>query len=171
MTAIRLPVPSIASVEKRCRAQYNTTDSGIAANRLVLSNRFCTGSRWPDSARAEQDDDVSTLLPELVRYQRNTGTPAHSLQRRLQRVSLKFLQRSTGLSRNTILRARRGPRIHPKSLQACASRHGHLLFVDDRRGRLGSVSEVDGRTDTFPDCPPSNKIEEALPYIRILKVT
>jgi hypothetical protein len=65
----------------------------------------------------EQDDDVSTLLPELVRYQRNTATPAQSLQQRLQQVSLKFLQRRTGLSRNTILRARRGERIHPKSLQ------------------------------------------------------
>jgi hypothetical protein len=65
----------------------------------------------------EQDDDVSTLLPELVRYQRNTCTPAQSLQQQLQQVSLKFLQRRTGLSRNTILRARRGEPVHPRSLQ------------------------------------------------------
>jgi len=59
MTAIRFPVPSIASVEKRWRAQYNTTDSGKPANRLARSNCFCTVSKWPDLARAEGNTQPS----------------------------------------------------------------------------------------------------------------
>lgn len=46
----------------------------------------------------EQDDDVSTLLPKLVRYERDTGILGQSLQQRLQPVSLKSLQRKTGLT-------------------------------------------------------------------------
>jgi methylphosphotriester-DNA--protein-cysteine methyltransferase len=55
----------------------------------------------------EQPEDISTLLPSLKRYERNTGTANQLLQERLQRMSLNALQTETGLSRNTILRARR----------------------------------------------------------------
>jgi len=65
----------------------------------------------------EQAEDISTLLPSLKRYERNTGTANQLLRERLQKMSLTALQRETGLSRNTILRARRGERVHPKSLQ------------------------------------------------------
>jgi hypothetical protein len=65
----------------------------------------------------EQAEDISTLLPSLKRYERNTGTASELLRERLQTMSLNVLQKKTGLSRNTILRARRGQRVHPKSLQ------------------------------------------------------
>lgn len=65
----------------------------------------------------EQADDISTLLPSLKRYERNASTANQLLRERLQKMSLNALQRNTGLSRNTILRARRGQRVYPKSLQ------------------------------------------------------
>jgi hypothetical protein len=65
----------------------------------------------------EQAEDISTLLPSLKRYERNTGTANRRLRERLQNMSLNTLQKETGLSRNTILRARRGQRVHAKSLQ------------------------------------------------------
>lgn len=65
----------------------------------------------------EQAEDISTLLPSLKRYERNTGTASELLRERLQKMSLNALQKETGLSRNTILRARRGLRIHPNSMQ------------------------------------------------------
>lgn len=65
----------------------------------------------------EQAEDISTLLPSLKRYQRSSGTANESLRKRLQKMSLNTLQKETGLSRNTILRARRGQHVHPRSLQ------------------------------------------------------
>jgi hypothetical protein len=42
---------------------------------------------------------------------------AGQMLQRLKEISLDALQRKTGLSRHTILRARRGERVHPRSLQ------------------------------------------------------
>jgi hypothetical protein len=72
----------------------------------------------------EQAEDISTLLPSLKCYERNTGTADESLRGRLQKMSLNTLQKETGLSRNTILRARRGQRVHPKSLQLLVRSRG-----------------------------------------------
>jgi len=65
----------------------------------------------------EQADDISTLLPSLKRYERNMGTAAESLRQVLHKMSLSALQRETGLSRHTILRAGQGERVYPRSLQ------------------------------------------------------
>jgi hypothetical protein len=65
----------------------------------------------------EQSDDISTLMPSLVRYGVNSGVAEETLRQRLQRVPLAFLERETGLSRHTILRARRGQPVHPRSLR------------------------------------------------------
>src|SRR5947207_4198525 len=65
----------------------------------------------------EQAENISTLLPSLKRYQQNIGTTNQSLRERLTKMSLDVLQNATGFSRNTILRARRGKRVHPTSLQ------------------------------------------------------
>jgi hypothetical protein len=46
------------------------------------------------------------------------GTAKQALHERSQRMSLKVLQKETGLSRNTIVRARRGQRVHPRSLES-----------------------------------------------------
>jgi hypothetical protein len=64
----------------------------------------------------EQAEDVSTLSPSLKRYEQNTGTISQLVRERLRKMSLNALQKKTGLSRNTIVRARRGQRVHPKSL-------------------------------------------------------
>jgi hypothetical protein len=65
----------------------------------------------------EQAEDISTLLPSLRRYERNAGIVNEPLRERLQKISLCALQRETGLSRHTILRARRGERVQPESLR------------------------------------------------------
>jgi hypothetical protein len=68
----------------------------------------------------EQAEDISTLLPSLKRYERSTGTANGLLRERLQNMSLNFLQKETGLSRHTLLRARRGERVHAQTLQNLA---------------------------------------------------
>ena len=65
----------------------------------------------------EQAEDISTLLPSLKRYERNAGRVNESLRERLRKVSLHTLQRETGLSRHTILRARQGKEVRPRSVQ------------------------------------------------------
>jgi hypothetical protein len=51
----------------------------------------------------EQAQDISTLLPSLVRYEQNTGTAKRAVRQRLQQISLDTLEKETGLSRHTIL--------------------------------------------------------------------
>jgi hypothetical protein len=65
----------------------------------------------------EQAEDISTLLPSLVRYQLNKAGVKHHLQERLKQIPLAVLESKTGLSRHTILGARQGKRVHPRSLQ------------------------------------------------------
>ena len=62
----------------------------------------------------EQSEDISTLLPSLVRYQ-NSGVVGEQLRQRLRQIPLADLERETGLSRHTILRARRGEKVHLRS--------------------------------------------------------
>src|SRR5207247_4157639 len=56
----------------------------------------------------EQAEDISTLLPSLVRYQEKGSRVSEKLQQRLGQIPLAFLERETGLSRHTIVRARCG---------------------------------------------------------------
>jgi hypothetical protein len=65
----------------------------------------------------EQTDDISTLMPSLVRYGVDTGVADEQLRKRLLEAPLAFLEGETGLSRHTILRARRGQPVHPRSLR------------------------------------------------------
>lgn len=64
----------------------------------------------------EQSEDISTLLPSLLRYE-NQCVVGEQLKQRLLRIPLRVLERQTGLSRHTILRARMGKRLHPRSLK------------------------------------------------------
>ena len=65
----------------------------------------------------EQNDDVSTLMPSLIRYGADTGVAEEQLRKRLLEIPLAFLEFETGLSRHTIVRARRGEPVHQRSLQ------------------------------------------------------
>jgi hypothetical protein len=65
----------------------------------------------------EQAEDISTLLPSLLRYGRSPQLANHALIDRLRAISLNNLQQKTGLSRHTILRARLGKRVYPRSLK------------------------------------------------------
>ena len=65
----------------------------------------------------EQAEDMSTLMPSLVRYREKIAIPGSKFQARLQQSSLAVLQGRTGLSRHTILRARRGQKVRAKSLK------------------------------------------------------
>lgn len=56
----------------------------------------------------EQNDDISTLMPWLVRYGPDTGAADEQLRKRLSAMQLALLEFVTGLSRHTIVRARRG---------------------------------------------------------------
>ena len=64
----------------------------------------------------EQSDDISTLMPSLVRYVSDTGVADEQLRKRLLEIPLGFLEFETGLSRHTIVRARRGQPVHSRSL-------------------------------------------------------
>jgi hypothetical protein len=64
----------------------------------------------------EQADDISTLLPALVQYDPDRTGSKRSGQLAINLPSAA-LARETGLSRNTILRVRRGEAVHPRSLK------------------------------------------------------
>ena len=64
----------------------------------------------------DQSEDISTLLPSLMRYQ-DSGVAGEQLRQRLLQIPLDVLERETGLSRHTVLRSRRGQRVHPRSLE------------------------------------------------------
>jgi hypothetical protein len=65
----------------------------------------------------EQNDDISTLMPSLMQYGSDTGIADEQLRKRLLDIPLAFLEFETGLSRHTIVRARRGQAVHPRSLR------------------------------------------------------
>ena len=69
----------------------------------------------------EQDDDISTLLPSLVRYDSADTSVNDRFKEKLQQMSIDTLQARTGLSRNTILRARRGQKIRTRSAHLLSS--------------------------------------------------
>ena len=56
-------------------------------------------------------------MPSLVRYGSDTGIADEQLRKRLLETPLAFLEFETGLSRHTIVRARRGEPVHARSLQ------------------------------------------------------
>jgi hypothetical protein len=64
----------------------------------------------------EHSEDISTLLPSLMQYQKSC-VAGKQLRQRLLDIPLDVLERETGLSRHTILRARREKRIHARSLE------------------------------------------------------
>jgi len=72
----------------------------------------------------EQAEDISTLLPSLVHYQDRSGEVAKALRKILREMSLSTLQKRTGLSKHTILRARRGEKVRPSSLRRLRSAAG-----------------------------------------------
>jgi hypothetical protein len=65
----------------------------------------------------EQAGDISTLMPSLLRYGSVTGVADEKLRERLIAIPLAFLEFETGLSRHTVVRARRGHQVHPRSLR------------------------------------------------------
>ncbi len=73
----------------------------------------------------EQADDISTLLPTLLRYQKAMKAANELLRERLRLVPLDALQEKTGLSRHTIIRARAGKRVHARSLKILADAVRH----------------------------------------------
>jgi hypothetical protein len=85
----------------------------------------------------EQAEDVSTLLLSLKRYAGNTGTANQLVRESLQNMSLNVLQKQTGLSRNTILRARRGERLQVASTPT--DRGQEFVLLNDERGGAASV--------------------------------
>src|ERR1700746_3175245 len=80
----------------------------------------------------EQNDDVSTLSPSLLLYGSDTGVADQHLRKRLLAIPLGFLEFETGLSRHTIVRARKGQSVHPRSI--------HLLTI---LGSEGSRNDKD----------------------------
>jgi hypothetical protein len=96
------------AVQLLCRKTQNVRRKAIRNNQLIGKE---TERGW------EKSEDISTLLPSLMQYQLNTGTAQQSLRQRLQQISLDVLQKETSLSRHTILRARRGERVHLRSLK------------------------------------------------------
>jgi hypothetical protein len=55
-------------------------------------------------------------MPSLVRYRSDTAVADEQLRNRLVEITLAFLEFETGLSRHTIVRARRGQPVHPEIL-------------------------------------------------------
>ena len=105
------PLPPVARSVKPCKDDT----CGLLARYPVTASGFHLMGKETERGW-EQSEDVSTLLPLLLRYENQRVVP-EQLKQRLLRIPLDVLERETGLSRHTILRARRGERVHPRSLQ------------------------------------------------------
>ncbi len=103
---------SLAPDDKPCKADSH----GLLRRYPVTASAFHLIGKETERGW-EQSEDISTLLPSLKRYERNAGTGNQLLRARLQKMSLDDLEGETGLSRHTILRARRGQPVHPRSLK------------------------------------------------------
>lgn len=100
------------------------------------SRNFCLwlASMGKETERGwEQSEDISTLLPSLMRYQ-DRCVAEERLRQRLLRIPLDVLERETGLSRHSIIRARAGKRLHPRTLELL---NGRLCF-----GRLPTRAKL-----------------------------
>jgi len=97
---------------KTCQADTQ----GLLNRSPVTATRFRFIGKKPNAAGSRLGI-ISTLLPSLKRYEQKTGTATQLMRERLQKMSLNALQKETGLSRNTILRARRGQRVRPRSFR------------------------------------------------------
>ena len=101
----------------------------VKADSAGLLRRYPVTVSWfhhvgkEDRRGWEQAEYISTLLPSLVRYKQDSEGVPHLLQTWLQQVPLSVLESKTGLSRHTVLRARRGERIHPASTRRLRSMH------------------------------------------------
>ena len=89
----------------------------------------------------EQNDDISTLMSSLVRYGVKSGMADERLRSRLQQIPLAFLEGKTGLSRHTILRARRGQPVHPRSLQLLRAVARNVPGYGFHRGNENRLNE------------------------------
>jgi hypothetical protein len=90
--------------------------AGLLKRYPVIATEF--GLMGKETERGwEQSEDITTLLPTLKHYGETCNSADERLQVHLQQVSLASLQSQTGLSRHTIVRARRGQAVHKKSLR------------------------------------------------------
>jgi len=74
----------------------------------------------------EQSEDISTLMPSLVRYGSELGVSDEQFRKRLLEIPLAFLEFETGLSRHTVVRARRGQRLYPRSIDTHSESGSHM---------------------------------------------
>jgi hypothetical protein len=127
------------------RASRDLDSPYAGAGRLAPGGAPCKGdtsgllARYPVTASSfhligketergwEQSEDISTLLPSPLHYEAPGGTIGNQLQEKLRDTPLDVLEEATGLSRHTLVRARRGQRVNPRSL--------HVLKV-----KVGKVS-------------------------------
>ena len=107
---------SLAPEGTPCRADSN----GLLRRYPVTASEFHLIGKETERGW-EQAEDISTLLPSLRRYGRRNGGTNQALVESLQAISLNDLQKKTGLSRHTILRARNGETLYPRSLQILAA--------------------------------------------------
>src|SRR4029077_19994451 len=107
---------SLAPDGTACRADSH----GLLGRYPVTASRFHLIGKETERGW-EQAEDISTLLPSLVHYQDNGSEVVKTLRKILKRTSLSELERRTGLSRHTILRARRGHNVRTKSRQLLLS--------------------------------------------------
>jgi hypothetical protein len=104
--------------ESKSRAPNGTacrTDGNGLGRYPVTASNFHLISKETERSW-EQSEDISTLLPSQIRYQKSS-VAGEQLRQRLRRIPLDVLERETGLSRHTILRVRRGQRVHPRTLR------------------------------------------------------
>jgi hypothetical protein len=126
---------SLAPDDTACKADSH----GLLGRYLVTASKFHLIGKETERGW-EQSEDISTLLPSLMRYQKSC-VAGEQLRQRLLHVPLDVLECETGLSRHTILRARRGEQVHLRSLR--------LLKFAVRKVLPGLTG------DNRPSCPNS----------------
>jgi len=107
---------SLAPEGNPCEADTN----GVLGRYPVTASEFHLIGKETERGW-EQAEDISTLLPSLIRYGIRRGTIKEMLRQRLMKIPLNVVEKLTGLSRHTIIRARHGQIVRSRSLQKLAN--------------------------------------------------
>jgi hypothetical protein len=103
---------SIAPDGNSCKADTR----GLLDRHRIVAAGFCYIGKETERGW-ESAEDISTLLPALLRYAQPANLPTEQLCEKLKHIPLKALECETGLSRHSIIRVRKGGKVHPRTLK------------------------------------------------------
>jgi hypothetical protein len=121
----------IALVDDMLNERDSKTQFKLLVMLMVFLHVSLSAAEWAtklfNAGLMPRVKDLAPYAASVLRlYGHNSGTAKHALREQLEQISLDVLEKETDLSRHTILRARQGLRVHPRSLQRLRTAAGSI---------------------------------------------